>query len=118
MSDGPASWLADHWDGLGFALFASGTTGAAVGLSKGARGLALLTSHTVASVLTLIAYPLVTDKGYSWMVAVPVCAVLGGIGMALLRLLVALSDAIDRRRARLADNILDRVAREAEEKKP
>lgn len=104
-------WLERYGDWLGFSQLIALMVGSVIGFMQRSRGLAILFSHVAASVTGIVTF----TGGISWgygvvFVAVSSGVVGGGLGMALFRILLSVSDRLDKRRDEIADKLIDKVS--------
>lgn len=103
-------WIEASWDYLSVAFFVALITSTTIGLRRGTRGGALLVANLSSVVVALAFYPFV--EKYDYRVFTPLYGMLcGAVGVSVFGVLVALSDAIDRRRDKIADDIVDKVTK-------
>jgi hypothetical protein len=110
------TWLTEQWDWLLAGVFIAIATSTVIGFKDGAKGGAIFVSNTAAAIMALVMFPFLSKHGYGseWVGLLGLFC--GGAGMALFGVLTAVSTAIDRRREKLADQIINRVA--PEDKRP
>lgn len=104
------AWLEANWDYLSVALFLSLVTSTVIGLRRGTKGGALFVANSSAAIVAVAFYPVVESFSYKHYTLLygMIC---GAVGVAVFGVLVALSDSIDRRREKLADDIVDKVTK-------
>ena len=104
------AWLEANWDYLSVALFLALVTSTVIGLRRGTKGGALFVSNSSAAIVAVAFYPVVESFNYKHYTLLygMIC---GAVGVAVFGVLVALSDSIDRRREKLADDIVDKVTK-------
>lgn len=106
------AWLMDQWDWLLAAVFLAVATSSTIGMKDRTRGGALFFANCCAAIMALVSYPFLAKHGYGGEWVLLLGLVCGACGTAMFGVLTALSGAIDRRRERLADRIIDRVVPE------
>lgn len=106
------TWLQEHWDWLLAGIFISLATSTTIGLKDRTKGGALFAANCSASIMALVLYPFLAKYGYSgeWVLLLGLFC--GACGTAMFGVLTSLSTVIDRRRERLAEGIVNRVAPE------
>lgn len=106
------TWLHENWDWLLAGVFIALSTSTTIGLKERTKGGALLAANCSAAILALVLYPFLAKYGYSgeWVLLLGLFC--GGCGTAMFGVLTSLSSVIDRRRERLAESIVNRVAPE------
>lgn len=109
------AWLLEQWDLLLAAVFIAIATSTVIGFKDGAKGGAIFVSNTSAAIMAFVLSPILAKQGYSWEWIGVFGLICGACGASMFGVLTALSRAIDRRRDKLADSIIDRVV--PEEKK-
>ncbi len=108
--DGLLAWLQRKGDWLVALLLISILTSTAIGLKDRATGGAIFVSNLTASLTALAAYPFIEKWGYGGPAVFALGLVCGAVGLAAFGVLTALSDRITRRRDKIADSLIDRVA--------
>ena len=111
------SWFELNWDWLLSAIFIAVVTSTTIGLKEGTKGGAIAVSNFSSAIMVVVLYPFLTQYGY----ATPALTLLlglfcGGCGLAMFSVLIALSSLIERRRAKIAQMIADRVLPEGRDK--
>ncbi len=106
------TWLLEQWDWLLAGIFVAVATSTTIGLKDRTKGGALFVANSAAAIMALVLFPFLSKYGYGgeWVLLLGLFC--GACGTALFGVLTALSSAIDRRRERLADRIIDRVVPE------
>lgn len=107
-----SAWLSSHGDWLFASVFIALITSTTIGFRSGSKGGAILTSNASAAVMSIVIYPFLQRWGYADEFSLLLGLVCGACGYAMFGVLIALSDTIDRRRSKIADSVLDRVAPE------
>ena len=106
-------WIALHWQGLAAAVFIAVATSTVIGFKDGSKGGAILVANAAAAIMAVVLYPFLGKWGYGDEFSPMLGLFCGACGIALFGVLISLAATIERRRARLAGVILDRVAPEA-----
>jgi hypothetical protein len=102
-------WIEANWDWLMTGVFLAVATSTTIGLRRGTKGGALFVSNSSSAIVAVAFFPFLERYGYSGQFVFLYGMVCGAVGVAVFGVLVSLSDAIDRRREKIADNIIDRV---------
>lgn len=103
-------WFSAQWDLLLAAIFIAIATSTVIGFKDGTKGGAIFVSNMAGALLASVLSPLLAKQGYSWEWIGIFGLLCGACGASMFGVLTALSRAIDRRRDKLADQIIDRVA--------
>lgn len=106
------AWLEGQWDWLLAGIFIAIATSTVTGLQAGTKGGAIFVSNAASAIMALVLFPFLNKYGYGgeWVFLLGLFC--GACGLALFRVLTAVSLSIDKRRERLADRIIDRVVPE------
>lgn len=103
-------WIERYGDWLGVSQLLGLMVASVISFMQGVRGAAVLFSHFASSVASICLFVGGVAMGYSLILDAIGSAVLGGaLGMALFRLLISISDRIDRRREVIAEDLVDRA---------
>lgn len=108
-------WLDKNWDWLVALVFLSVATSTAIGLKEGSKGGAIFVSNLTAALVAVALYPFLEIFGYAKTSIGILALFCGGCGVAMFKVLISLSDLIDRRRERLADSVLNRIVPDAKD---
>lgn len=103
-------WLERYGDWLGVSQIIGLMVASVVAFMQSTRGLAVLFSHFASSVASICLFVAGLELDYP-VVDVSIASAVGGgaLGMALFRLLVSISDRIDKRREAIAEDLVDRA---------
>ncbi len=106
------SWLDENWDWLLTGIFIAVATSTVIGFKDGAKGGAIFVANWSAAIMAIVTYPFLAKHGYGgeWVLVLGLFC--GACGTAMFSVLTAVSAAIDKRREKLANKIIDRVAPE------
>lgn len=103
-------WLERHGDWLAASQLIGLMVASVIGFMNRSKGMAVLFTHVAASVSGLVLYIGILSLGYSKITAAMAAGVIGGaLGMVLFRLLISISDKIDRDKDKIAGRIVDAV---------
>lgn len=103
-------WLFLQWDWLLSSIFIAVSTSTIIGFKDGTKGGAIAVSNFASAIVAIVLFPFLEKYGYGGPFSLLLGLFCGACGMATFSVLVSLSNMIERRRAKLAGVLLDRVA--------
>jgi len=111
-------WLTAQWEWLATAVFIAVITSTTIGFREGSKGGAIFVSNAASAILAMVIYPFLEKWGYNGPFVGLLGLFCGACGMAMFGVLISLSSQIDKRRVKLAEGLIDRVAPGSGDDKP
>lgn len=103
-------WLERYGDWLGMSQLIGLMVASVIGFMQRSKGLAMFFTHVATSVCGIVLFIGGVSLGYGVIfVTVSSSVVSGALGMVLFRLLISISDKIDRDKERIAGRVVDSV---------
>lgn len=103
-------WLALQMDNLLATVFIAVIVAALVGFYKRSTGMAVFVACATASMVVLLAYPLLSAWGWEWQKLVPGLGLIAGLcSVALFKIAIKFSERLEARDQEIADNLVTKA---------
>lgn len=104
------AWLSDNLEWLASCVFIAVATSTTIGFREGSKGGAIALANFSSAILAIVLYPFLEKYGYTGPFVGILGLFCGACGVGVFSVLISLASTIERRRAKLAGQIVDRVA--------